>query len=159
MARIDLSGRKLKGYDWTGTAIITLIAGALVAAAVFLPWANDKLGGDVNWSLTKPDGILGALQTHYGPPVLVAGLLVVVAGLVMIILGPRRVSLVPGLLVFVTAFVIVLLCKHTSRSMYDPVAPGLGLFIDTLVGVLLVPIGFAGAALGFLFRRRQMAEE
>lgn len=157
--RIDLSGRGLKGYDWTGTAVITVVAGALVAAAVFLPWANDKLNSAVNLSLTKPNGILGALQTRYGLPVLVAGLLVLVAGLLMIVLGPRRVSVVPGLLVFVSAFVVVALCKHTSRSMYDPVAPGLGLYIDTLVGVLLAPIGFAGAALGFLFRRRQLAEE
>ena len=34
---------RLTQRDWTGDGIVTVVAGALVAVAVLLPWANDRV--------------------------------------------------------------------------------------------------------------------
>jgi hypothetical protein len=145
---------RFKTRDWVGTGIVTVIAGALVCLAELLPWANDKVSGDLNFAIGRPAGISGAIHTSYGLPVLLMGLVVVALGLIAIIWRPQRVSFVAGLIIMACGLVTVFVCKDAGGSAVAwGFAPGLGLFVGTLVGILLVPIGFTAAVVGFWMPR------
>ena len=66
--------------DWVGDDILIVVGGAVIVAAVFLPWANEPSRGRVNFALGHPASIKGALATDYGPPVLALGVGVIAAG-------------------------------------------------------------------------------
>jgi hypothetical protein len=136
--------------DWLGDCLITIAAGLVITAGVFLPWANADTGRQVNLSPTKPDTILPALATGWGVWVLVLGLTVLVAGALLLALGPRRLAVVCGPVIAVAGVVVVLTCQRAAAPMAGFFRPGLGIYIDVLAGVLLVPIGFAVAVVGYL---------
>ena len=144
---------RFRQRDWLGPAYLTIFFGAVVVAAEFLPWANSSGNGDLDFSLTKPDWISsGFTGSGYSRPALIVGLVVMICGLLMVLLGPVRVSLWPGLIVFISGFVAVALAHGAGMTMYGSVRPGLGLFLLTLSGVLLVPVGFAGAIVGYIIK-------
>ena len=136
--------------DWIGDGILTALFGALVAVAVFLPWANVGHGGQVNFSPTATVGINGALSTKWGWPTLLLALVVIVVGVVMLAARPSRLSLLPCLGVSLAGVSIVLLCASAGWSIWQPLRPGLGLYLATLGGVLLVPTGLASALVGYI---------
>jgi hypothetical protein len=141
-------GRLRRGFsraDWVGDGIVTLALGSAVVAAVFLPWANVSTGRDVNLSLRAADGVNGALATPWGLPVLALGVVVMVVGVVMIAVRPVKLSILPCLAVAVAGLGITLVCFSAGWHIWDPLRPGLGLYADTLAGILLVPTGLASA--------------
>ena len=140
--------------DWTGYGVTTVICGATVVGAVFLPWANESSGGAVNFSVSRPAHILGALQTTYGPPVLALGVGVIAAGVFMLAFRPTRAAIAMGLAVSVAGAVVAALAVRAGDTIWDPMRPGLGLYLEVLVGVILVPVGLASAAVGQFVRRR-----
>lgn len=147
---------RFKTRDWVGTGIVTVAAGALVCLAELLPWANEKVVGDLNFALGRPAGISGAMHTSYGLPVLLMGLAVVILGLIAIIWRPQRVSFVAGLVIMACGLATVFVCKDAGGWVVAwGYAPGLGLFVGTLAGILLVPIGFTAAVVGFWMPRAQ----
>jgi hypothetical protein len=131
--------------DWVGDGIVTLALGAAVAAGVFLPWANLSTGHDVNLSPRATLGVNAALATPWGLPVLALACAVVAVGLVMPLLLPSRWAAAPCLGVSAAGLAITLLCFSAGWHVWEPLRPGLGLFIDTLGGILLVPTGLAAA--------------
>lgn len=137
--------RAFSRTDWIGDGVVMLVLGLAVVAAVFLPWANVSTGHDVSLSLRATDGVNGALATPWGLPVLALGLVVVIAGVVMIATRPVRLSILPCLAVSVAGLGITLVCFSAGWHIWDPLRPGVGLFADTLAGILLVPTGLAAA--------------
>lgn len=131
--------------DWLGDGVVTLVLGVAVAVAVFLPWANVSTGHDVNLSLRAAPGVKSALATSWGAPVLGLAVLVVVVGLVMVARRPVRLSVLPCLAVGLAGLGITLVCFSAGRNIWEPLRPGLGLYMATLAGVLLVPTGLASA--------------
>jgi hypothetical protein len=131
--------------DWVGDGIVTLALGGAVAAGVFLPWANLSTGHDVNLSPRATLGVNAALATPWGRPVLVLALVVVAVGLLMVLARPSRPAALPCLGVSLAGLAITLVCFSAGGHVWDPLRPGLGLFIDTLGGILLVPTGLAAA--------------
>jgi hypothetical protein len=131
--------------DWVGDGVVTLVLSAIVAVAVFLPWANENSGHQVNFGLTKPAAISGALATSWGLPVLALAVVAAVVGIVMIARRPIKLSFAPCLAVSLAGVAITLMCFSAGHSIWDPMRPGLGLFLATLCGVLLVPTGIASA--------------
>ena len=123
--------------DWVGDGVVTLVLGICVTVAVFLPWANVSTGHDVNLSLHAAPGINGALATSWGLPVLALAALVIVAGVVMVATRPVRLSMLPCLAVGLAGLGITLVCFSAGWSIWDPMRPGLGLFVATLGGILL----------------------
>ena len=87
---------RLLRRDWVGDGILTLLAGAALVVAVFLPWANEDKPGQVNYSFSMPDGINGVLQTQWGAPALVLALAVVASAsrhaddAAPVLVAPRR---------------------------------------------------------------------
>ena len=143
---------RLLRRDWVGDGILTLVAGAVLFAAVFLPWANEDRPGDVNYSLSRSGDINGVLQTQWGAPAVVLALAVVALGAAVTLTRPRRLSWLLGLAVAgcgVGVFAVAV--DAASRiAFFDP---GIGLYLSTLVGVLLVPIGVAAAMVAWFVAR------
>jgi hypothetical protein len=142
--------RDLNQTDWVGDALLTIVFGVAAVVSVYLPWANFGTHGDVNFSLSRPDGVNTALQTAYGAPALWLGIAVIVLGGAMAVLGPRRLRFWPGLVTIAAATAMLVDCAFVAHAIAEPLRAGLGLFVLTLVCVLLIPIGFASAAVGFL---------
>ena len=136
--------------DWIGDGVLTVLFGALVAAAVFLPWANTDVGHQVNFSVSQTGGVNGALATRWGWPTLLLALAVMVVGVTMLAFRPGRLSVLPCLAVSVAGLAIVLLCASAGWSIWRPLRPGLGLYLATLGGVLLMPTGLASALVGYI---------
>ncbi len=136
--------------DWLGDGVVTLVLGVCVAVAVFLPWANVSTGHDVNLSLHAAPGINGALAMSWGPPVLALAALVIIVGVVMVATRPVRLSMLPCLAVGLAGLGITLVCFSAGWSIWDPMRPGLGLFVATLGGILLMPTGLASAMVAYV---------
>lgn len=136
--------RKRKGFtrrDWVGDCLITITAGLVVVVGVFLPWANDDRGHQVNLSLTKSDAIVSALATGWGVGALLLGLAVLTLGLLSLVMGPRRLSVVSGAAIAVAGVIVIVVAQRAAVPMAGFFKPGLGIYVDVLAGVLLVPTG------------------
>jgi hypothetical protein len=138
--------------DWIGDGVLTLIAGGVLAVSVFLPWANEDRPGQVNYSLTMPDGINGILQTPWGIPTAILALLVVCFGLAITLTRPRRFSWVLGALVAGCGAAIIAVGGDAASGL-GWWSPGLGMYLSVLAGVLLLPIGLAAALVGWVVAR------
>lgn len=130
--------------------MITLVLGICVAVAVFLPWANVSTGHDVNLSLRATPDIKTALAASWGTPVLALAALVTVVGVAMVAVRPVRLSILPCLAVGLAGIGITLVCCSAGWSIAEPLRPGLGLFVATLGGILLVPTGLASAMVAYI---------
>ena len=144
--------------DWTGDAILAMVGGGVLLAAVFLPWVNDDAPGWVNFSLSQGGGLNGVLDTGWGVPALVLSLVVLVAGTAMLVLPPRRFSVLLGVLVAVCGVAAFGVAQDAAASIgyFDP---GVGMYVTTLAAVLLVPIGLAAALVAWLLVRAGRAPE
>jgi len=131
--------------DWIGDGIVTIVLGLAVALGVFLPWANFSTGHDVNLSPHAAFGVNAALATPWGLPVLALAIAVVVVGLVMLLTAPLKLSVLPCLAVAAAGVGITLVSVSAGWHIWDPLRPGLGMYIDVLGGILLVPTGLASA--------------
>jgi len=140
--------------DWLGDAVLTLIAGAILLAAVFIPWVNEDAPGWVNFSFREAQGFNGVLQTHWGWPALGLAVGVLVVGAVMLLTRPRRVSIYLGALVAVLGVAVFVVAQDAAAHIgyYDP---GVGMYLTTLLGVLLVPIGLAAALVAWILVRAE----
>lgn len=147
--------RDLNQTDWVGDAFLTVVFGGVAIASVFMPWANFATRGDVNFSLSRPGGVKTALQTSYGAPAVWLGIAVVAFGALMVVLGPRRLRYWPGLATIAAAVAMLVDSALVAHTIYGPFHPGVGLFVLTLVAILLIPIGFASAAVGYFVGVRQ----
>ena len=142
--------RGFSRVDWVGDGVVVLALGAGVAGGVFLPWANLSTGHDVNLSPRATLGVNGALATPWGLPVLVLALVAVAVGLFMVLARPSRLAALPCLAVSAAGLAITLVCFSAGWHVWDPLRPGLGLFVDTLGGILLVPTGLAAAMVAYI---------
>ncbi len=91
-----LKQMRLLRRDWVGDGILTLVAGAVLVIAVFLPWANAETRGQVNYSPTLTGDINGVLQTQWGTPAIVVALVVAALGVLVALTTPRRSSWLLG---------------------------------------------------------------
>ncbi len=155
--KLALRRHRFTRADWIGYAVLMIAGGALGLVALFLPWANDYTREFVNFSLTKPPEVVGALQTQWGPPVLVAALAAVGAAGALIVLGPRRITIAPSLVVVAAGAVYAVESVAAADSMINLYRPGLGLYLTLLTGILLVPVGLASLAAGAAMRSAQRA--
>jgi hypothetical protein len=69
----------------------------------------------------------------------------VVVGVVMVVAAPLKLSVLPCLAVAAAGLGITLVCFAAARQIWEPLRPGLGLYIAVLGGILLVPTGLASA--------------
>ena len=148
---------RLLRRDWIGDAVLVLACGVVLLVSVFLPWVNEDGRGQVSFRLTQGGGLNGVLQTQWGVPALVVASVVLVAGLVMLVTRPRRFSLLLGVTVAVCGVAAFAVARDAAASVswYDP---GVGMYLTTLVAVLLVPIGLAAALVaGILMRAERTA--
>ena len=143
---------RLLRRDWVGDGVLTLVAGAVLVIAVFLPWANEDRPGQVNYSLSQPDGINGVLQTQWGTSAIVLGLCVVALGSAVTLTTPRRFSWVLGALVAACGVAVVGVGSDAAAGL-GWWSPGLGLYLTVFAGVLLVPVGVAAAIVGWFVAR------
>ncbi len=143
--------------DWIGYAVLIMAGGAAGLVAVFLPWANEYTAQYVNFSLSKPAGVVGVLQTQWGPPVLGAALGAMAIAALLLILGPRRVTMALAAGVVVAGVVFAAEAISAADSMVKMYRPGIGLYVTLLTGILLVPIGVAAVAVGAIMRRSALA--
>jgi hypothetical protein len=134
--------------DWTGDCIITIAGGLVLLAGVVLPWANDDAGHQVNLSLTRPGSIRPALATDWGVTVLILGVAVLALGAMTLALGPKRLAVPCGAATAIAGVAVVAVDFRAAASMAPSFTPGLGIYIDVLAGILLVPTGFASAVVG-----------
>jgi hypothetical protein len=144
---------RLLRRDWVGYAVIVLLCGGALLAAVFLPWANTDTGHSVNFSLSKPDDILGVLRTRWGAPALLIALAVTLLGVLMLTLRPRRYSLVIGFLLAAAGAGSFALADNAAAQIGSPMRSGIGLYVTLFVGVILVPIGLATVIVAFMLAR------
>jgi len=151
-----LANPRLLRRDWVGDGVLTLLAGVVLIAAVFLPWANEDGPGQVNYSPSLSDGINGVLQTQWGTPAIVLGLCVVALGVAVTLTTPRRFSWVLGALVVACGVAVVGVGSDAAGQIAFK-SPGLGLYLTVLAGVLLVPIGIAAALVGWFVARAAKA--
>jgi hypothetical protein len=148
---------RLLRRDWMGDAALTLVCSAVLVASVFLPWVNEDAKGWVNFSLRSANGINGVLQTRWGPPALLLALATVVVGVVMLLLPPRRLSWLLGALVAMLGVAVFAVAQDAAAHI-GFLDPGVGMYLTTLVGILLVPIGLAAALVArFLSRAEREA--
>ena len=138
--------------DWIGDSILTIVAGVVLLASVFLPWVNEDVRGWVNFSLSRADGFNAALQTKWGVPALCLAVAVLVIGIAMLVTRPRLHSIVLGFAVAACGIAVFGVAQDAAAHI-GYLSPGLGMYLTTLVGVLLVPIGLAAAAVAWLLRR------
>ena len=98
------------------------------------------------------------LETQWGTPATVLALVVFAAGLVMLVTRPRRFSVLLGLLVAVCGVAVFGVAQDAASQIgwYDP---GIGMYLTTLVAVLLVPIGLAAALVAWLLLRAERAAD
>jgi hypothetical protein len=145
---------RLLRRDWIGDAVLTLIAGGILLVAVFLPWVNDDAPGWVNFSLRGAGESNGVLQTQWGWPALGLAGAVVVVGAVMLLTRPRRVSIFLGAMVAALGVAVFAVAQDAAAHIgyYDP---GVGMYLTTLLGVLLVPIGLAAALVAVILVRAE----
>jgi hypothetical protein len=143
--------------DWIGYALVIMVGGAAGLVAVFLPWANEYTAQYVNFSLSKPAGVVGVLQTQWGPPVLGAALGAMAIAALLLILGPRRVTMALAAGVVVAGVVFAAEAISAADSMVKMYRPGIGLYVTLLTGILLVPIGLAAVTVGAIMRRSALA--
>jgi len=147
-----LETSRISRRDWTGDAVLTLVGGGTALAAVFLPWANADDGGTFNAGLGKPAGINGVLQTQWGWQALLLAVLVVAAGALMITLGPRRHSVVTGVLVAASGVTMMAVASDALDHIGLGMHAGIGLVVTIFAGLLLVPIGLASSAVAWVLR-------
>ena len=153
---MKLPGRRkqsrLLRRDWAGDGILTLVAGAVLVVAVFLPWANVEGPGDVNFSLSQSNDIVGVLRTQWGVPALLLALAVAALGVAMTLSRPRRFSWTIGVTVAACGVAVFAVAQDAAAhtGFYDP---GVGMYLTTLVAVLLVPIGLAAALVALVLAR------
>jgi hypothetical protein len=138
--------------DWIGDAVLTLIAGAILVTAVLLPWVNEDSRGWVNFSLKRADGFNGVLQTQWGVPALSLAAAVLTLGIVMIVTHPRRYSALLGIAVAGSGIAVFGVARDAAAHI-GFLDPGIGLYLTTFVGVLLVPIGLAAALVAWFLAR------
>jgi hypothetical protein len=141
---------KFTRCDWIGDALITIAAGLVIVAGVVLPWANDDNGHQVNLSLTKPETIRPALATDWGVIVLCLGIAVFALGALMLALGPRRLAAPCGAMIAAAGVTVVVVAFRAAAPMAPYHTPGLGIYIDVLAGILVVPTGFTVSVVGCL---------
>jgi hypothetical protein len=148
---------RLLRRDWTGDAVLTVVCGAVLTFSVFLPWVNDDAKGWVNFSLHGSGQINGVLHTQWGWPALILALAVLATGTVMLARRPRRRSWLLGALVALLGVAVFAVAQDAAAHIgfFDP---GVGMYLTTLIGVLLVPIGLAAALVArFLSRAEREA--
>lgn len=92
------------------------------------------------------------LDTAWGTPALAVAVVVLAAGLAMLLTRPRRSSILLGVLVAACGVVAFGVAQDAADSIgfFDP---GVGMYLTTLVAVLLVPIGLAAALVAWLIVR------
>jgi hypothetical protein len=151
---------RLRLRDWIGDGVLTLVAGTVLLAAVFLPWVNENAPGLVNFSFQGAREFNGVLQTRWGWPALGLAVAVLVAGAVMVLTRPRRVSIYLGALVAALGVAVFGVAQDAAAHIGFS-DPGVGMYLTTLVGVLLVPIGIAAALVALILVRveRRASEE
>lgn len=147
-----LENPRILRRDWVGDALLTLLCGAMLVAAVFLPWANVDDEGFVNYALSKPADVNGVLQTQWGVPALGLALLVVGVGLLMAFTRPRRFSILLGLLVATCGLAVAAVAADAAAHI-GFMSPGVGMYLSLLTGVLLVPIGLAASLVAWILAR------
>ena len=145
---------RLLRRDWIGDAVLTIVCAAVLVAAVFLPWVNDDGKGWVNFSLHGATGLNGVLDTHWGAPALLLALTAVVVGVVMLLLPPRRFSWLLGALVAALGVAVFGVAQDAAAHI-GFLDPGVGMYLTTLVGILLVPIGLAAALVARFLARAE----
>ncbi len=145
---------RLQRRDWVGDAILTLLAGAVLIAAVFLPWANEDVPGRVNFNFRGTEERNAVLQTRWGWPALGLAIAVLVTGAVMVLTRPRRSSSLLGALVAALG-VAALGGAQDAAAHLRFLDPGIGMYLTTMVGVLLVPIGIAAAMVAWIVARAE----
>jgi hypothetical protein len=143
---------RLLRRDWAGDGILTLFAGAVLVIAVLLPWANVEIQGQVNYSPTLPGDINGVLQTQWGTPAIVVALVVVALGVLVTLTTPRKFSWLLGVAIAACGIAAVA-DADAAASHLGWLSPGLGLYLTTFAGVLLVPIGLATGLVGWFVAR------
>ncbi len=143
---------RLLRRDWTGDGILTLIAGAVLVIAVFLPWANEEIQGRVNYSPTLTGDINGVLQTQWGTPAIVVALIVSTLGVLVTLTTPRKSSWLLGVAVAACGIAAVANADAAAGHI-GWLSPGLGLYLTMFMGVLLVPIGLAMGLVGWFVAR------
>ena len=143
---------RLLRRDWAGDGILTLIAGAVLVVAVFLPWANSETQAQVNYSPTLTGDINGVLQTQWGTPAIVVALGVAALGVFVTLTTPRKFSWLLGVVVAVCG-VAAVANADAAASHIGWLSPGLGLYLTMFAGVLLVPIGLAMGLVGWFVAR------
>jgi hypothetical protein len=150
---------RLRRRDWVGDAVLTVVAGAVLVAGVFLPWVNEDSPGWVNFSIRGAKEFNGVLQTRWGWPALGLAVAVVVVGTVMASTRPRRVSIYLGALVAALGVAVFGVVQDAAAHIgFND--PGVGMYLTTLIGVLLVPIGVAAALVAwFLVRAEKRASD
>jgi hypothetical protein len=136
--------------DWIGDTLLTIAAGLVIVAGVVLPWANDDNGHQVNLSLSKPETIRPALATDWGVAVLILGIAILALGALMLALGPRRLAAPCGAMIVAAGVAVVVVAFRAAAPMAPFYAPGIGIYIDVLAGILVVPTGFTVAVVGSL---------
>jgi hypothetical protein len=138
--------------DWVGDGVLLLLAGSTLVVSLFLPWANEDIPGEVNYSLSMPESIRGVLQTQWGAPAVFLAVCVVALGIAVTLTTPRRFSWVLGALAALIGVAVVAVGSDAAGQIALK-SPGLGLYLTVLVGVLLVPIGVAAALVALLLAR------
>ena len=126
-----------------------MVAGGVLLAGIFLPWVNEDAPGWVNFSVHGAKQLNGVLQTRWGWPALGLAVAVLVVGAVMVSTRPRRVSFALGALVAVLGIAVFGVAQDAAAHI-GFLDPGVGMYLTTLVGVLLVPIGIAAALVAWL---------
>lgn len=147
---------RLLRRDWVGDAVLVVVSAVVLLVSLRLPWVNEDGQGWVNFSLAAGDGLSGVLETQWGTPATVLALVVFAAGLVMLLTRPRRFSVLLGLLVAACGVAVFGVAQDAASQIgwYDP---GIGMYLTTLVAVLLVPIGLAAALVAWLLLRAERA--
>jgi hypothetical protein len=143
---------RLLRRDWVGDAVLVVICGVMLLVSLRLPWVNEDGRGWVNFSVEQGAGLFGVLDTGWGVPAAVLAVVVLAAGLVMLVTRPRRLSILLGLFVAACGVAVFGVAQDAAASIgwYDP---GVGMYLTTLVGVLLVPIGLAAALVAWVLLR------
>ncbi len=145
---------RLLRRDWIGDAVLVVVCAVVLLVSLRLPWVNEDGSGFVNFSFSQGDGLSGVLETQWGTPATVLALIIFAAGLVMLVTRPRRYSILLGVLVAACGVAVFGVAQDAASQIgwYDP---GIGMYLTTLVAVLLVPIGLAAALVAWLLLRAQ----